>query len=220
MDEKEEAAFVVGVIREATNDDDDLAVLYRTNAQSRAIEEALIRRKIPYRLVGGVRFYDRAEIKDLLSGARLVLNPKDIVSWERIEKNFGKRIKAKVEIWTDKESVRLRELPPLEVLEEFAKVTAYFEKFSEKDEEDVGRLENIKELLWWHRNLVFVEFLESVALIQSDELAERNSNGAKVTLMTIHSAKGLEFDQVIIVGLEEGLLPHSRSLLDREVIEV
>lgn len=220
LDEKEEAAYVVGVIREATSNDEDLAVLYRTNAQSRAIEESLIRRKIPYRLVGGVRFYDRAEIKDLLSGARLVSNSKDIVSWERIEKNFGKRIKAKIEIWIDRESVRLRELPPLEVLEEFAKETAYFEKFSEKDEEDVGRLENIKELLAVASEFSSLgEFLESVALIQSDELAERNNSGAKVTLMTIHSAKGLEFDQVIIVGLEEGLLPHSRSLLDREDIE-
>lgn len=220
MDEKEEAAFVVGVIREATKESEDLAVLYRTNAQSRAIEEALIRRKIPYRLVGGVRFYDRAEIKDLLAGARVVTNPKDLVSWERIEKNFGKRMKAKVESWADKESSRLRNLPPLGVLEEFAKETAYFEKFNEKDEEDVGRLENIRELLAVAQEFESLnEFLESVALIQSDELAERNDNGSKVTLMTIHSAKGLEFDRVIIVGLEEGLLPHSRSLLDREDVE-
>ena len=220
VDEKEEAAYVVGVIKEATSRDEDLAVLYRTNAQSRAIEEALIRRKIPYRLVGGVRFYDRAEIKDLLAGARVITNPKDLVSWERIEKNFGKRIKSKVEIWSDKESERLRTLPPLDVLEEFSKETNYFDKFNEKDEEDVGRLENIRELLAVAQEYsTLSEFLESVALIQSDELAERNDNGSKVTLMTIHSAKGLEFDRVVIVGLEEGLLPHSRSLLDREDVE-
>ena len=228
IDEKEEAAYVVSVAERLSTVGGSLAVLYRTNAQSRAIEEALIRRKIDYKLVGGTRFYDRAEIKDLLAYLRVIYNSEDLVSWQRIE-GLGKRNKAKFEIWLASERGRLLEKYPHELLQEIIDQTGYLSRFNERDEEDAARVENIKELLAVaseHPSLT--GFLESVALIQSEEIAERKDQlrqgyagqaGTSVTMMTIHAAKGLEFDEVIIVGLEEGLLPHSRSLLEREDLE-
>ena len=209
VDEREEAAYVVSIAERLSAAGGSLAVLYRTNAQSRAIEEALIRRKIDYKLVGGIRFYDRAEIKDLLAYLRVIYNNEDLVSWQRVE-GLGKRNKAKFEIW-------LLEKYPHELLSEIIDQTAYLARFNERDEDDAARVENIKELLAVASEQPdLTAFLTSVALIQSEEIAERKSGQALVTMMTIHAAKGLEFDEVIIVGLEEGLLPHSRSLLERE----
>lgn len=220
LDEKEEAACVVSAAEEASKNDESLAVLYRTNAQSRAIEEALIRRNVPYRLVGGVRFYDRLEVKDMLACIRIVANQKDLVSWERIEKNFGKRIKNKLIELLDKEGDDFKKNEPRILLDRMAEETGYLDRFDEKDEDDVARLENIRELMAVASEFDnLADFLESVALVSSDELADKKETGSKLTLMTIHSAKGLEFDRVMVVGLEEGILPHSRSLLSREDIE-
>ena len=213
----------------AVGDRGSLAILYRTNAQSRAIEEALIRRKIDYKLVGGIRFYDRAEIKDLLAYLRVIYNADDLVSWQRVE-GLGKRNKTKFEIWLATERGRLLEKYPHELLQEIIDQTGYLSRFNDRDEEDAARVENIRELLAVASEQPdLTAFLESVALIQSEELAERKdrlrqgydgqAGKALVTMMTIHAAKGLEFDEVIIVGLEEGLLPHSRSLLEREDLE-
>lgn len=219
VDEKDEAAYVVNVATGRLTEGGSLAVLYRTNAQSRAIEEALIRRKIDYKLVGGIRFYDRAEIKDLLAYLRVVSNPDDSVSWQRIE-TLGKRNKAKMEIWLDTNRETLIHKHPHELLQEIMDETGYLSRFDQKDEEDIARVENIRELMAVASEQTdLTSFLESVALIQSEEIADRKSNEALVTMMTIHAAKGLEFDEVIIAGLEEGLLPHSRSLLEKEDIE-
>lgn len=219
VDEREEAAYVVSVAERLSTVGGSLAVLYRTNAQSRAIEEALIRRKIDYKLVGGIRFYDRAEVRDLLAYLRVIYNADDLVSWQRVE-GLGKRNKAKFEIWLAAERGRLLEKYPHELLQEIIDQTGYLARFNERDEEDAARVENIRELLAVASEQPdLTAFLESVALIQSEEIAERKAGKALVTMMTIHAAKGLEFDEVIIVGLEEGLLPHSRSLLEKEDLE-
>ncbi len=219
LDEREEAAYVVKVAERLIGRGETLGVLYRTNAQSRAIEEALIRGQIDYKLVGGVRFYDRAEIKDLLAYLRVVYNEMDSVSWLRIE-GLGKRNKVKFEERLTQKQEDFIGKSPRELLEEIIEETEYLKRFDDKDEEDIARVENIKELLAVASEFAKLsEFLESVALVQSDELAERKSGNVSVTMMTIHAAKGLEFDEVIIAGLEEGLLPHSRSLLQKEDVE-
>jgi DNA helicase-2/ATP-dependent DNA helicase PcrA len=219
IDEKEEAAYVVRVATKLATKGGSLAVLYRTNAQSRAIEEALIRAKIDYKLVGGIRFYDRAEIKDLLAYLRVIFNEVDSVSEARIEK-LGKRNKIKFEEWLAGSKSRMLTEEPDEILAEVMEQTGYLTRFDERDEDDAARVENIRELTAVASQFrTLTEFLESVALIQSDEIAQKQSGDTLVTMMTIHSAKGLEFDEVIIVGLEEGLLPHSRSLLEKDELE-
>lgn len=219
LDEREEAVYVVKTAQRLIAAGETLGVLYRTNAQSRAIEEALIRGQIDYKLVGGVRFYDRMEIKDLLAYLRVIYNPSDLVSEQRIEK-LGKRNKTKFDEWVGRSRAKLIDLTPREVLEEIIEETGYMSRFDDRDEADVARVENIKELLAVSREFVNIsEFLESIALIQSEEIADRKNRNVSVTMMTIHAAKGLEFDEVVIVGLEEGLLPHSRSLMEKEDIE-
>jgi DNA helicase II / ATP-dependent DNA helicase PcrA len=193
------------------------AVLYRTNAQSRAIEEMLIKWGIPYRLIGGTRFYDRAEVKDALAYLRLVANPKDKVAWERIQK-LGKRrlekFKSADSLWQIAKSKNT-----LELLDEVLLVTGYLDLYDEEDEEEAMRLENIKELRSvaeeWPQ---LTQFLETVALVEHRR-DTANALEDKVTLMTLHAAKGLEFPVVFIVGMEEGLFPHSRSLMDKEELE-
>src|SRR3989338_3888289 len=218
IDERDEAVMVAERCQEESSQSS--AILYRTNAQSRTFEEELLRRGISYRLVGGIRFYDRAEIKDLTAYLKVVANPVDSVSWGRIEKQ-GKRKKKIFEDWLTANEKKLITSSSEEVLQEILTVTGYLEQFDEKDELDRGRLENIREFLAVaseHHEVV--EFLENIALIQADELAEQKSKLlVKITLMTVHSAKGLEFDLVFIVCLEEGLFPHSRSLLEKEEME-
>lgn len=227
IDEREEAAYVMKTAERLVGLGGTLGVLYRTNAQSRAIEEALIRGGIDYKLVGGIRFYNRAEIKDLLAYLRVIYNPSDTISWERIE-HLGKRNKTKFEEWLSHNKENLVGKSPREVLEEVIEETGCMGRFDDRDEEDVARVENIKELLAVSSEFEKIsEFLESVALIQSEELADKTQlrrgyvgrEAVSVTMMTIHAAKGLEFDEVVIVGLEEGLLPHSRSLLQMEDVE-
>ena len=209
-DEQEEAQFIVDMINNAKLS--DYAVLYRTNAQSRVIEETLIKWGIPYRLIGGTRFYERAEVKDCLAYLRLIANPKDKVAEERIEK-LGKRR------WEKFKSAEFSNQTTLELLDEVLRVTGYLDLYDEEDEEEAMRLENIKELRSvaeeWPK---LTEFLETVALV---EHRRDTANGGenKVTLMTLHAAKGLEFPVVFIVGMEEGLFPHSRSLMDKEELE-
>ncbi len=217
QDGRSEARFVIDNCMGAIEKKENVAVLYRTNAQSRILEEELIRAGIAYRLVGGVRFYERKEIKDLLAHLRVVVNKEDIVAWDRIEK-LGKRKKVKFEIWLSEFS---GELPTGKLIEKILEITEYLDKFDKKNEEDLGRLENINELLAVASEFPKVEaFLESVALIQAEDLADQfQPKETQVSLMTIHSAKGLEFDNVFVVGLEEGLLPHSRSLLEKDSLE-
>lgn len=220
LDERDEAKFVVNSAKRQADKNEEVAVLYRTNAQSRAFEDELLRRDIPYKLIGGLRFYNRAEVKDLIAYLRLVYNPKEEISKTRIEK-LGKRKYQIFEDWLDSNpQEKASERQPGELLEEIINVTNYLDKFDERDEEDAARIENINELLAVaseYTNVIL--FLESAALSES-EIRQHKSN-AKIVLMTIHAAKGLEFDQVFLAGLEEGLFPHSRSIFEggKEEIE-
>ena len=191
----------------------DIAVLYRTNAQSRVLEEALLHSGTPYTLIGGVRFYDRKEIKDILAYLRLIVNPKDVVSEKRVL-SLGKRRYDKFKTIT----VDTEDAETLDILDEVLQKTEYLSKFKETDPEDVARLENIKEL----RSVAvefpkIYEFLENTALVEAGSIGKENQNG--ITLMTLHAAKGLEFPVVFIVGMEEGIFPHSRSLWEKEQLE-
>jgi len=208
----------------------DFAVLYRTNAQSRAIEEVFLHKGIPYVLIGGTRFYERKEIKDVLAYLKALSNPKDKVSLKRIEKLGKGRFKKFQDFQSEHDEKRIENIPTLELLDNVLSKTEYLSLYDEKDEEDRNRLENIKEL-----RSVAVEFpslgqfLENVALVEQEYLpADRQSlpdkplNGEKrdaVNLMTLHAAKGLEFSAVFMVGMEEGLFPHSRSAMDRGELE-
>lgn len=201
----------------------DLSVLYRTNAQSRVLEEALLHVGIPYVLVGGVRFYDRKEIKDVLAYLRLLVNPKDSVSKRRIEK-IGKR---KMEKFSTLSSQEAEAMTTLEILDRVLETTGYLDLFQKETEENLARLENIKELRSVATEFPNInEFLENVALVEAEETSADKSlvkrSDARpdaITLMTMHAAKGLEFPVVFIVGMEEGLFPHSRSLMDINELE-
>ncbi len=223
--EHDEAAFLVQTILQANRSFKDFAVLYRTNAQSRVLEEAFLHAGIPYVLVGGTRFYERKEIKDVLAYLRLIANPKDTVSYHRIEK-LGKGRLEKFLTFAgnvDKDT-KLVSLTTLELLDQVIEATRYLELYDANIEEEAYRLENIKEL----RSVAtefpnLTEFLETVALVEQEyepeTLRKREANRDSVTLMTLHAAKGLEFPVVFMIGMEEGLFPHSRSLMDKDEIE-
>jgi DNA helicase II / ATP-dependent DNA helicase PcrA len=206
------------------------AILYRTNAQSRAFEEALIRASIPYKIVGGVKFYARKEVKDVLSYLRVFANPHDEVSHERAVK-LGKRrfesfvqwkaevVSKAAEFSEKKQQVTFK---PFHLLQEILRVTNYDTQYDEKDPEDLARIENIQELLNVASQFEDVHtLLENISLLQDNELADVTTDHKEdvVTLMSLHSAKGLEFPIVYMVGMEEGLFPHSRALLDKEQME-
>jgi DNA helicase-2/ATP-dependent DNA helicase PcrA len=208
-----EAKFVTHEIK---GNYSDYAVLYRTNAQSRVLEEAFLHSGIPYVLVGGTRFYERKEIKDVLAYLRLIVNPEDEISRKRAEKN-GKGRLNKLLVDSDQLSV---DKPTLDILDKVLGLTDYIEQYNELDEEDAARLENIKELRSVAMQYpVLVEFLENIALTEKESKKYKYSDGGAVTLMTMHSAKGLEFKTVFLVGMEEGLFPHSRALLDTTQME-
>lgn len=197
----------------------DVALLYRTNAQSRSIEEGFIRSGIPYVLIGGTKFYERKEIKDLLSYLRVVLNPEDMISYRRVEK-LGKRKLAQV--LNIPHEMDTEAAAPSELLEKVIESSAYLQQFDEEIEEELARIENIKELQSVASEFTSLpEFLENIALVQSEYSTGEKSNENKdfVTLMTLHAAKGLEFPIVFLIGMEEGLFPHSRSLMEPEDME-
>lgn len=224
--EHDEADFILRTIEQFNNLTmkpwNNFAILYRTNAQSRVFEEAFLHAGIPYILVGGVRFYERREVKDVLSYLRLLVNSKDMIAYKRIEK-LGKGRLEKFLNFAQRFN-EVNHLTTLEIMDRVLKETGYLELFDPENEEDLYRLENIKEL----RSVAaefpnLVNFLENVALVEQEYLPEYPiKNGEKknaVTLMTTHAAKGLEFPVVFMVGMEEGLFPHSRSLMDREELE-
>src|SRR3989344_1399778 len=223
--EMDEASFVV---RETKNlvangyDYSDIAVLYRINAQSRALEEAFLHMGVPYRLFGGVRFYDRREIKDVLSFLRLVVNPTDTVSLKRAQ-GLGKRRFSAFQL--TQEDLKKGGRITLEILDLVFEKTCYLELYDKDNPEDQARIENIKELRSVATEFPKLnDFLEQVALVETAQNSKGalslnlNSQGA-ATLMTAHAAKGLEFPVVFIVGLEEGLFPHSRALTNQEELE-
>ena len=193
----------------------DFAVLYRTNAQSRVLEEAFLHAGIPYSLVGGVRFYERKEIKDILAYLRLVVNPGDEVARKRAEKSGKTRLNK----FSDTNFQFLKR-KTLDLLDEVLKVTGYLDQFEQMDEEDAARLENVKEL----RSVAMefddpAEFLEQITLTERESRRAGEYKSGSVTLMTLHAAKGLEFKTVFMVGMEEGLFPHSRAFMDRGQME-
>ncbi len=197
----------------------DFAVLYRTNAQSRAIEEVFLHQGVPYMLIGGTRFYERKEIKDILAYLRFLVNSKDGISRKRIEKLGKARFEKFEEFAKDFDSKK----ETIKTMDSLLRKVEYLSLFDEKDEEDRGRLENIKEL----RSVAIEfpdisQFLENVSLVEQEYLPDKPKGDEKkdaVNLMTFHAAKGLEFPIVFMIGMEEGLFPHSRSLLDRNELE-
>lgn len=199
----------------------NIAVLYRTNAQSRILEEVFLHNSIPYILIGGTRFYERKEIKDILAYLRSLDNKKDKLSLKRIEK-IGKR---KMEKFLEfkKSFDENVNLSTLDILDSVIKQTEYLKLYDDRDEDDRERLENIKEL----RSVavkfpVLTNFLENVSLVEQEYMPDKLDSQIKkdaVTLMTLHAAKGLEFPYVFMVGMEEGIFPHSRSLMDKNELE-
>lgn len=199
-----------------------IAVLYRMNAQSRTLEEAFLKHTIPYVLIGGLRFYERAEIKDILGMVRYAHNQADLISADRVEKALGKRKKVIFE--THLQSINLKELTSIQILESLVTNSGYLNKYDPKDEDDAKKIENIKELKSVANNFPSLnDFLENIALVQQEySLQEKNKkkeNRDGVRLMTLHGSKGLEFEAVFLVGFEEGILPHSRSMIEDIDIE-
>ncbi len=223
--EQDEASYVVGQVRDMVTSGkpySDIAVLYRINAQSRALEEAFLHEGIPYTLIGGVRFYDRREVKDVISYLRLLVNPKDSVSTKRAGSLGKRRFLAFQE---SREELLKTERTTLEVLDAVVESTKYLDLYDKDDPEDQARIENIKELRSVAQEFPkLVDFLEQVALVETAQnskgrLVAGGTSQSAVTLMTAHGAKGLEFPVVFIVGLEEGLFPHSRALTNQEELE-
>jgi DNA helicase II / ATP-dependent DNA helicase PcrA len=220
--EQEEAGFVLDQILTGTLQGikySDFAVLYRTNAQSRVLEEAFLHAGVPYSLFGGVRFYERKEIKDILAYLRLILNPADDVSRKRAEKNGKTKLKKFESKFIDYDL----NTDTINILDEVIKETDYLGQYDEVNEEDAARLENIKELRSVATRFPKLEdFLEQVTLTEKESktpLRQGFAGQGSVTLMTLHAAKGLEFKTVFMVGMEEGLFPHSRTLMNPEELE-
>ena len=266
--EHEEAAFIGDTIAKKHDIHGvpygDMAILYRTNAQSRVLEEALIKRALPYTMVGGTKFYDRKEIKDVLAYLRVLYNPFDDLSLLRIinvpKRSIGATTVAKLQDYArangtslfmtltqlhlvdtikGKTKEKLEEFgiliftlvaemedkTVLDILESILDRTGYLAQLEEStDPQDQASAENIGELLSVAKdfqdtnpNGTVEDFLEQVALVNDVDSFEQEES--KVTLMTLHAAKGLEFPIVFLGGLEEGLFPHSRTLMNPEEIE-
>ena len=261
-DETDEARYVASEIVRRRDDEQmslaEMAVFYRTNAQSRALEEQLVAAEVPYRLVGGTRFYDRREVRDAMAYLKAVANPGDEVSVRRAlgvpKRGVGATSVAKIEACAAArgltfyaalghcaeagvtgrsaagigqfrrliDDVASLEASPAAVLQELLERSGYLDGLrSEKSVEADGRLENLAELVGVageHETLD--EFLEAVALVaDTDELADAGSDDSAVTLMTLHSAKGLEYPDVYIVGMEDGVFPHIRALGEPHELE-
>lgn len=224
----DEANFVAEKISELITKNNfqkkDIAILYRTNAQSRTIEEALLNYQINYKIVGGIKFYSRAEIKDIIAFLRLVKNSKDSVSRKRILK-LGKKRVEKFDKLREEISQKSDNFTTIEIMDLVIQKTDYLSKFKKENEENLARLENIKELRSVAREFDKLgDFLENVALIEAEQekggkIRTQEENQDVVTLMTIHASKGLEFKVVFIIGMEEGIFPHSRSLEDINQLE-
>jgi len=226
-DEQDEVNFAIKemhkIIAEEKNYSySSFVMLYRTNAQSRTIEEVFLHLGIPYILVGGVRFYERREIKDVISYLRVLVNPKDMVSFKRISKLGKKRLDKFLEFSTEFD---ISKLTTLEILDKTLEATDYLSLYNKDVEEDLARLENIKEVRSVATEFpAILDFLENISLVEQEYLPQNkplfshNKDDRKnaVTLMTLHAVKGLEFPVVFMVGMEEGLFPHARALMDRE----
>lgn len=266
-DERDEANFITQeAVKQKTLFNTaygDMAVLYRMNAQSRALEEGFMRAGVPYTMVGGLKFYDRKEIKDILAYLRLIYNPEDTVSLMRIinvpKRSLGAVTMNKLAEFADMYNMTLfdavsapetapitpkakhslaafaefiieminssMELPVHKLIEEVMEKSGYIAELEKENTiENQTRLENIKELLSVAKNFektneepTLENFLSSVSLVSDIDNADLESDC--VTLMTMHSAKGLEFPIVFLAGMEEGLFPHARTLMNETEIE-
>jgi DNA helicase-2/ATP-dependent DNA helicase PcrA len=270
--EHDEAAFVAEEV-DRLNDEGlavpgQVAVFYRTNAQSRVFEEIFIRVGLPYRVVGGVRFYERREVRDLLAYLRLIANPADEVSLRRVlnvpKRGIGERAEEYVAGYASRERISfaqalkapsevpglavrsaaaiagfnalvddLREQaatggPVAELVEAVLDRTGYQAALeASEDLQDVTRVENLQEMVSVAREFdgstpdgTLADFLERVALVaDADEIPDGEEHGGMVTLMTLHTAKGLEFPVVFLTGMEEEVFPHQRSLTNPRELE-
>ncbi len=267
-DEIDEARAVCERIQQWVNEDglsfNDMAILYRTNAQSRVVEDRLRQMELPYQIVGGLKFYERREIKDVLAYMRVVLNPSDSVSLKRIvnvpTRGIGKSSLDKVEAYCDRHGLSLleglrqaesknlvstgpskkiaqfvalmdqlcaiyEERSAAEFLNEILARTGYMAKLEKgKTVEDQSRLENLNELYSAveqfgedHRDESLRDFLDTTALVS--DLDNLDASRGVLPLMTLHTCKGLEFEGVCIIGVENGLLPHASSMSSTEEFE-
>jgi DNA helicase-2/ATP-dependent DNA helicase PcrA len=274
--EHDEADFVVGEIgrlrSDALSNPGDTAIFYRTNAQSRLFEEIFLRAAIPYKVVGGVRFYERKEVKDFLAYLRVLVNPEDEVSLRRIintpKRGIGDRALDTIDahakagdlsfwkalcsapsaadvpsrslgsitefvhlIQSLQTLVEAKTKPSIiaqAVLEQSGLLS---ELANSLDPQDEGRVENLEELVSVAteyeeseveegEEISLIGFLEDVSLVaDSDQIPDGEDHGGVVTMMTLHTAKGLEFPTVFLTGMEEGIFPHSRTLGDKAEIE-
>lgn len=255
LDEKEESSYVTGQINELIASGtslNDIVVLYRTNAQSRNIEEAMLRESIPYKVIGSFYFYNRKEIKDLIAYLKLIYNNDDDVSLTRIinspKRGIGAKtleqlnIKASVlgtslyNVIDSGKELKFKELieslkQQSEVLSLTELVDVVLEKSGLKAEleseaslEAEARLENLEEFKSITKNfeerngiISLSDFLSEISLVA--DIEEHKDRDNVITLMTIHSAKGLEFKYVFVIGMEEGIFPHSRSLNNEDELE-
>nr|WP_246211035.1 DNA helicase PcrA [Phytoactinopolyspora alkaliphila] len=275
-DEHSEAQFVAEEIDRLSDEGlakaGDVAIFYRTNAQSRVMEEILIRVGLPYRVVGGVRFYERKEIKDALAYLRFLVNPEDTVSLRRIlnvpKRGIGDRAEAMVDALAQRERItfwqalrraadapgiaarsvnaiesfisltdELRSLAendadPVTVLEAVLERTGYMAELAgSTDPQDETRVDNLRELVAVAAEYdvgradeeeggTLTGFLEQVSLVaDADQIPEGDDHEGVVTLMTLHTAKGLEFPVVFLTGMEDGVFPHQRSLSEPRELE-
>ncbi|MEK7590336.1 MAG: UvrD-helicase domain-containing protein [Patescibacteria group bacterium] len=220
-DAEQEAGFVADTINQQTTNDKQptMAILYRTNAQSRAIEQELIVNQIPYKIFGGLKFYERKEIKDIVAALRVAFNPRDGISAERLAKTLPKET-AK---YLCQELPRLgKELSILQLINFFLENGNYFEFLDKKFKNSRERVENINELIVFASEFKDLsEFLERVSLLQSVDSPKSNvkNQASNVNLMTVHLAKGLEFDNVFVIGCSESLLPHQMSCGSQDDLE-
>ncbi|MGJ6962558.1 DNA helicase PcrA [Streptosporangium sp. G11] len=269
--EHDEAMFVAQEVDRLTDHEDvvpgQVAVFYRTNAASRVFEEIFIRTGLPYKVVGGVRFYERKEVRDLLAYLRFLSNPNDVVSLRRIlnvpKRGIGERAEAMVEAFAARERipyweglrraddapgmatrslkaikefvalmdelmVKADDMTPSELAQEVLVSTGYrLELTASNDPQDESRLENLDEMVSVASEFeeanpegTLVEFLEQVSLVaDADQIPAADGGQGVVTLMTLHTAKGLEFPVVFLTGMEDGVFPHMRSLGEPKELE-
>ncbi|MGP3958550.1 DNA helicase PcrA [Nonomuraea sp. 3N208] len=269
--EHDEAMFVAQEVDRLSDEEgvkpSEVAVFYRTNAASRVFEEIFIRTGLPYKVVGGVRFYERKEVKDLLAYLRVLSNPADVVSLRRIlnvpKRGIGDRAEAMIEALSSREGITFWEalrradeaygmatrslnavrefvamveeliakaegMPPSALAEEVLVATGYrAELEASEDPQDESRLENLNELISVASEFeeanpegTLVEFLEQVSLVaDADQIPEADGGQGVVTLMTLHTAKGLEFPVVFLTAMEDGVFPHIRSLGEPKELE-
>lgn len=254
-DEKHEIALVIDEIKHLLSEgykNEDIAILYRTNAQSRAIEDVFLAKGIPYKVFGSYYFYNRKEIKDLISYLRLIYNPHDEISLRRVintpKRGIGESAIAAIEKRAKQQNISMfdaletrKELEFKEIIEDLIKrseslsltelIDEVLERSGMKKElesskalEDEIRLENLMEVKSITASFEertgsanLGDFLEEVSLIA--DISNHTEDGDVVTLMTLHSAKGLEFPVVFLVGMEEGLFPHNMSLMENNLEE-